>query len=302
MKGSSIVLATDLSEASADAARWAQATGAKLQLPVHAVHVISISMANWASGAYDALDDPGLMQKLCDEVRKWYREVTGQEPADTRVLVGHTPVQLRQYASDTGAAILAMAASNKTRWKRFLLGSTAQSLAHKPPCPVVLVRTDAPREPSVAEVATGTGDVVVGVDFSSTSSEALRFAANHARAFGTRLHLVHAGRAPSFMLGLEHFPKDLITTRYEDWAREESTSFIAAHADALQGVDYQFHLIDDDPAPGLIEFTRAHPVELLVVGRTGHSQMLGDSVGDVFLKVLQSMPTTTCIIPAVLDE
>lgn len=296
MKGSSIVLATDLSEASVEAARWAHAASEQHQLPVTVIYVVSISVANWASGAYNVLEAPEVMEESRAKVSAWYAAATGKAPAESRVLVGHVPVQIREETNKLDSAMLVLATSNKTRWKQFFLGSTAQSLAHVPPCPVVLVRPD--RDTAASTIK----EIAVGVDFSSNSVDAAVFAADHARACGAKLHLVHAGKSPSFMLGNEHLPNDLIKTDYPKWATEQMNAFVVEHAKTLEGLEFETHLLKDYPSHGLIQFTEDHPVDLLVVGRTGHSRLISDTVGDVLLKVLQSVPTTTCIVPAETSE
>ncbi|TDP75718.1 universal stress protein [Bradymonas sediminis] len=292
MNGTSIVLATDLSDASVEAARWAQEASERLNLPVTVIYVVSISVANWATGAYDVLETPAIMEDSRAKVSDWYAEATGKAPAESRVLVGHIPVQIRQETEKIDAAMLVLATSAKTRWKQFFLGSTAQSLAHVPPCPVILVR------PEEEMGSTTVKEIAVGIDFSSNSIDALAHSAAHARAAGAKIHLVHAGKSPKFMLGLEHLPEEVIQTDYQKWATEQMNDFIGAHADKLEGIEIETHILEDYPSHGLLEFTESNEVDMLVVGRTGHSSLISDTVGDVLLKVLQSVPTTTCIVPA----
>lgn len=292
MVGSSIVLATDLSDSSVEAARWAREASERHQLPVTVIHVVSISVANWATRAYDVLDTPSIMEQSRAKVSDWYAQATGKAPAESRVLVGHIPIQIRQETQKVDAAMLVLATSEKTRWKQFFLGSTAQSLAHLPPCPVILVR------PEQQMGAIRAHKIAVGIDFSRNSADALAFAARHARACGAMLHLVHAGKSPNFMLGLEHLPLNLIRTDYQRWALEEMNKFVAAHVHILEGLEYKTHILKDHPSHGLLEFTESNPIDLLVVGRTGHSQLVNETLGDVLLKVLQSVPTTTCVVPA----
>lgn len=301
MKGSSIILATDLSDESVDAARWAQAAGERHQLPVTVIHVVSISVAHWMSGAYDVLDSPEVMKESREKVTAWYLEATGKEPGKTRVVVGHIPVQIREEATQLDATMLVMSTSTKARWEQFFLGSTAQSLAHEPPCPVVLVRPDAPNAPEGGAKAV-VKEIAVGVDFSENSAIALAFSADHARACGAKLHLVHAGKSPKFMLGLEHLPDDVIKTDYNDWATAEMNKFVTEYADKLEGLDYATHILKDYPSHGLLAFTQTNPVDMLVVGRTGQSHLVSDTVGDVLLKVLQAVPTTTCVVPTETSE
>src|SRR5690554_5147927 len=202
MVGSSIVLATDLSDASVEAARWAQQASERYQLPVTVIHVISISAAHWATRAYDVLDTPAIMEESRAKVSAWYAEATGQAPSESRVLVGHIPIQIREETHKIDAAMLVLAISEKNRWKQFFLGSTTKSLSQVPPCPVILVR------PEAAIGSTPVKEIALGIDSSSNSADTQEFGANHAHICGAKLNLIHAGKSPTFILGLDHLTKE----------------------------------------------------------------------------------------------
>jgi nucleotide-binding universal stress UspA family protein len=68
---------------------------------------------------------------------------------------------------------------------RLLLGSTAREVVQFAPCPVLTVRSE-----TVAGPLRG-GSILVAVDFSETSREALRQAVHLAEAFGARVDLLH---------------------------------------------------------------------------------------------------------------
>lgn len=292
MKGSSIILATDLSKNAGFAAKWAHTFAEEHGLSVVVAHVVSISVSNWAEGAYDVLDDTAMMAKAEKKVVDWYAEETGDQPDDVCVLVGHTPVQLSEIAEEKDAAMLALSVSGKGAVKKFFLGSTAQSLANDPPCPVVVVT------PEHAEMHKPPR-FVVGIDFSKNASRALDFAADLARTAGAKLSIVHADTAPAIdVVDADDLPEKYVSNGHYEWAKEEMEKLLEAHADNLEGVDYEVQVIEDYPARGLLEYTDEVDADVLVVGRSGHSRFVSSVMGSVVLKALQAVEATTIIVPA----
>ncbi len=291
MKGSTVVLATDLSEAAGVAAKWAHAFASAYGLKVVATHVVTISMSHWAEGAYDVIEQPEMMAKARANIARWYRDATGGEPDEVDVRVGHAPVQLREAVAEHDAAMLVLATSGKGPWQQVLLGSTAQSMASEPPCPVFIV-------PHAHEHLSDTPTIAVGIDFSANGAVALDFGARLARTLGAQLHLVHADTSPVIdVIDRQDLPPRFLSDGHYEWAEEEMTALVEAHRSTLDKLDYQTHIIEDYPSRGLIDFADAHDIDLLVVGRSGHSKLMGALVGGVLLKVLQSTPTTTVIVP-----
>ncbi len=292
MKGSSIVLATDLSENARYAAKWAHSFAKKYDLKVIATHVVAISISHWARGAYAVLDDEALMQKARSRVTDWYKDATGDAPDAARVLVGHAPVQLAETVDEHDAAMLVLSVSGKGTLEKFFLGSVAQSLANDPPCPLVLVK---PEHSELHEPS----DIAVGIDFSKNSGKALDFAAALSKITGGKLDLVHADTTPTIdVIDSEDIPDEYVSDGHYEWAKEEMQQLVDAHQPQLSGVAYQTHIVEDAPAKGMLDYVAEHDPDLVVVGRSGHSRFVASVMGSVVSKVIQSAAATTVVVPA----
>lgn len=291
MKGANIVIATDLSDNSAVAARWGHQLAQTFEMNVVVAHVVAISVSNWASGAYDILDDPANFQRAEQSVRSWYKEHTGVEPDDVDLRVGTPLVQLKESAEEFDAAMLVASMSGKGAVKKLFVGSTAQALASDPPCPVVIVHAqfEAFHDPL---------RLTVGCDFSDNSDRAVTYAAKLARATDSSLNIVHADTAPDLDFideeNIEGAPSD---EDHQEWAREEMQAMEARLGESLDDLEYDTHIVNAAPSHGLIDFAKDRGADIILVGRSGQSELVGTILGSVINTLLQSMPCTTVVVP-----
>jgi nucleotide-binding universal stress UspA family protein len=117
--------------------------------------------------------------------------------------------------------------------------------------------------------------IVVGVDASEPSKEALRWAIRQAELTGAHLEIVIAGEIPS-MAYWSALPEGI------DFAKESGTA-LRQTIDEVLGADpkVSFHadVVEGHPAPILVE--RSKDADLLVVGSRGHGQFTGMLLGSV---------------------
>ncbi|MDX1608979.1 MAG: universal stress protein [Halofilum sp. (in: g-proteobacteria)] len=289
-----LLLATDLSDNAKPAAVWAQGFGEAGGADVHLVHVVEISAANWASGAYALLEEARLQDQAREKVTQWYAEATGGEPAGVDVRVGTPATQLAEAVRDSKADLLVVARTGKRAWERFLVGSTARALALDPPCELVIVHPEHGR----AEV----GNIVLGTDFSENAGRALAFAAGLARRYGAKLHIVHAEEVDELQ-ALDALAGELIPTEHRRAESERASSerladLVQNSAAELEGVEHTTRALTGMPARALAEYCKKGGADLLVVGRAGHSALLAHVLGSVVNGVLQAAPTHLVIVPA----
>lgn len=293
MKGSSIILATDLSETAKSAAKWAHYIARSHDLSIIVTHVVKISVSNWARGAYDVLEDPELLEKARQNVEDWYEDATGDTPDETEVLVGSSQVQLAETVKSHQAAMLVVSMSGKGAWKKFFLGSTVQALANDPPCPLVIVdpeHTEMPHDPPL---------IMAGTDFSRNGDRAISFAAMLARTTDADLHVVHADTAPVIeVVDASDLPEEYFRDGHYEWAEEELDKAMARHSDQFDGLQVEEVLIEEYPAKGIIDYAEDSDADMIVVGRSGQSQFVSSVLGSVVLKLVQTMPTTVIIVPS----
>lgn len=116
--------------------------------------------------------------------------------------------------------------------------------------------------------------IVVGVDGSSESGEALRWAERQARLTGAELHAVVAWRLPT-TYGYAAVYADV------DWAAEARDTLDRTIAETLgdDGPHVHRHVVEGHPAPALVD--AAADADLLVVGSRGHGGFTGLVLGSV---------------------
>lgn len=289
-----LVLASDLSDDARPAARWAQRFGASEDVEVTLVHVVELSPAHWMTGAFDFLENEDLLRQAEEQLQQWYSEATGGKAGRVEVRAGNAAVQLGEVVRTLGAELLVVARSGKRGWERFMLGSRARALATDPPCDLVVVHPEHD-EPKLA-------DIVVGTDFSAGADRAVTVAAGLARRHGAKLHLVHA-EEPEPVYAIDALGGAMIPTEYrrreaDRAASEHMQGLEQAHADELEGVDYDTKIAAGDPARVLTEACEQNGSDLLVVGRAGHSPLVATVVGSTVNRVLHATPTNLAICPA----
>ena len=117
--------------------------------------------------------------------------------------------------------------------------------------------------------------VVVGADGSTLSTEALRWAAEHARHTGARLVVVTAYEPPVTIMLVP-------TWTEEDYAREAEAALERTVVSALgenPDVPLERRLVQRRPARALTEAAR--DADLLVVGSHGRGELPGMHLGSV---------------------
>ena len=121
--------------------------------------------------------------------------------------------------------------------------------------------------------------IVVGVDGSGSSSDAIRWAVAEARLRKTAVKAVYAWQSP-LVTGFQYIPPDLLDPDVLDrHAREIVEAAVAEAGEARNGVVVESCAIEGLPASVLIEASRE--AELLVLGSRGHGGFHGLLLGSV---------------------
>ena len=143
--------------------------------------------------------------------------------------------------------------------------------------------------------------IVVGVDGSDASRDALRWAIDEARLRGATVDAVYAWQVPmlppdigpSLAPGASALEMTSLVPRLEESARlvvEQVVRDVVGEAD---GVDVRPLAIEGPPANALLEAAR--DADLLVVGSRGHGGFTGLLVGSVSLQAAQHAPCPVVI-------
>ncbi len=276
-----IVVGTDGSENSMLAVRWAVDEARLHRADVEAVLVWNLLDQHYP----DRSDrfDPGYDDEAArTALASWVSEALDDDRGVSLRTVCDVPVRALLEAGD-GADLLVVGARGKGGFEDLLLGSVSERVAQLATRPVAVVRALAP----VRE-----GPVVVGIDGSERSLNALRWAAAESRSRDADLDVVHAWRLPPMMTAtpvMSVFP-DL--SALEEDGR---TILDRALADpALAGIRVHGHLAHDLPAHALLR--RATGAGMLVAGTRGLGRVAGTLLGSVSRQLLHHAPCPVVVI------
>jgi nucleotide-binding universal stress UspA family protein len=118
--------------------------------------------------------------------------------------------------------------------------------------------------------------IVVGVDGSESSRQALRWAARQAQLTGSRLEVVITWELPTSFGWVPPYPSDFNPAGDAERAAEEE---VGAALSSYPDVGVQTTVVEGHPAPTLVQASVG--AELLVVGSRGHGEFAGMMIGSV---------------------
>jgi nucleotide-binding universal stress UspA family protein len=141
-----VLVPTDFSETSDSALRYGKALAGAFGATLHVVHIVEEPYGQpWAVEAYGfslaTLQDEWikdaqsrLAASLVDDEKKTLKAVT------TTVL-GHPVMEILRYAKDNAIDLIVMGTHGRGPLGHVVLGSVAERVVRKAPCPVLTVRT-----------------------------------------------------------------------------------------------------------------------------------------------------------------
>ena len=131
--------------------------------------------------------------------------------------------------------------------------------------------------------------ILVPVDFSAHSEEAVRYAVGLAKRFGSTLHLLHAYHLP-----VEVATPDTIAVPRDFWAslREAASRKLgeAAEKATVEGVKVEMLLTEGAPAPAITQAAERLHADLIVMGTRGLTGLKHVLLGSVAERVLRTAP------------
>lgn len=140
-----ILVPTDFSEASESALTYARAMAEAFGSSLHLVHVMEDLLAHaWAAEVYVAS-----MPSLRDEIEKEAHLRLGAMaskvpplglPVTTAVVAGNPFLEIIRYARANNVDLIVLGTHGRGPIAHMLLGSVAEKVVRKAPCPVLTVR------------------------------------------------------------------------------------------------------------------------------------------------------------------
>ena len=283
----SVVVGIDGSQAALHAVRWAAAEARSAQCALSLVHTVEWPLVSFPVPAGLRAD---WTQHMHEQGPRWLLEA--QEAAE--LAAPGVPTQVHLFTGDPRTTLITEAEHARELvvgsrglggFSRMLLGSTSAAVAQHAPCPVVVV---------VHGQGNPAGPVVVGLDGSTASEQALGYAFQAAARAGAAVWAVHAwddlGLLHSPMAPAEAVPVDQIEAAAQRMLAEQLASWQEKYPDIV----VEREVIRERPAAALIELGRR--ARMIVVGsrgRGGFARLLLGSVSQAVVRYA-SCPVVVC--------
>jgi nucleotide-binding universal stress UspA family protein len=136
-------------------------------------------------------------------------------------------------------------------------------------------------------------EILVPIDHSFHSEIALAHAVSMARAFDSRLILLHA-------IDIVGWANPAYSVNPLDWQvrKAEAKAFLQDRVEQVQrqGLDAESYVLEGDAARQIYEFVRSHPVDLIVLNARGQSGAKEWNLGGVVQKLVQHVRTSILLV------
>jgi nucleotide-binding universal stress UspA family protein len=214
--------------------------------------------------------DPAVREPLARQLEEFVAPLR-QAGIEVRVDLVEGPVvdEILKQASELQGDLIVIGTAGLGGLKRLLLGSVAEPVVRRAPCPVMTVPAAAaglrPDEPVLFE------RIVCGIDFSETSLRALDYALSLAQEARARLTLLHVLEGPAASPDI-HFDMGVDRRRQEEEALARLRRLRPAGVEDWAEVEE--HVVAGRPHEAILHVAQAIGVDLIVIGAHGHRRHL----------------------------
>jgi len=207
--------------------------------------------------------------------------------AQGRITQGIPSQQIKEVAKECGAVLAVLGTHGWTGLEHILLGSTAERVVRGAPCPVLTVRmarAGAPPPESAVSGPIRIQQILVPIDFSDCSLDALEFAAQVAEQFKAKVTVLHVMEPVTYGLDFtighaaeRDKKRELIKARLAELTRALTSCGVTADRVLCGGL----------PVDSILDRARVQASDLIVMGthgRRGLAHLLTGSVAEAVLR------------------
>jgi nucleotide-binding universal stress UspA family protein len=216
----------------------------------------------------------------------------------TSIDIGIPSQRIEAAVAERGADLIVMGTHGRTGLEHILLGSTAERVVRTASCPVLTVKasTAAPSQTGVRSDGLRFQRLLIPVDFSASSLEALEYGLHFAKHVGSTVTILHALEPVAYGL-------DFTLGSGVEWRTQKA--YVEGRLEILRalctsnGVTAQHALKAGLPADSIRDYAERQQVDLVIMGthgRRGISRMLSGSVAEAMLR-LATCPVVTVRAP-----
>ncbi|MGW0325602.1 universal stress protein [Nocardia sp. NPDC003183] len=265
-----VVVGVDGSQQSRIALRWAAEYAARHRAPLQLVYAIDVPV-DYGPGLVGPLYDAEQLRTHGESIVAAAAATAAKVPLIAQTVistaaVSGSPVSVLRERSRS-ARLVVVGSRGLGAVRRTLLGSVSTSLACHAECPVAVI----------PETVADTGAVVVGVDGSPCSADAIAIAFDEAAQRGAGLVAVHTWS--------EFYRYEARTTMQTE-AEAVLSECLAGYAEKYPEVSVERVVAEELPAEAIL--TASAAAQLVVVGSHGRRGFAGMTLGSVSQAVLHS--------------
>lgn len=283
-----LLLATDGSQGSAVAADYAFALAGAWGASLTVVNVLECPPGLDPQNPVNQLYLTELMKQATGELAMLKaRAVDRGISAHTRIVTGIPSEEVLAVATQEDPDLIIVGTRGRTGLVHVLLGSTAERIIRSAPCPVLAARA----QPYGEEQAVGSRRdpthlerILVPVDFSDCSLDALEYAALIAQRSKAALILLHVLEPISYGLDFT-FPRKAKRESIKAGHTRRLSDLVSALLSA--GVPSEFLMVGGLPIDSILDAARTQTADLIVMGthgRRGLSHALFGSIAESVLR------------------
>ena len=282
-----ILLPTDFSPCANAALHQAVTIAERFQGSVTMLHVVAVHES-----------DRGKIETVFSEDSKSYDHImtSAEEMLHTKEGMIETPVLIEKvlkrgisptneiisYADEHKPDLIVMGTHGRTGIRRLIMGSVAEKIIRLSECPIMTVRcgTDGKKSPYP-----NYRSILLPIDFSDTSVNALWQAAEMARSYGAILTLLHVAE-PIDLSGYtqegDSSEEDFLDSQLE--SAEKALHDFTSNA-PLEGIEVYTRVVHGRPGRKIIEYADEEGIDLIIIpslGKSGLERLLmGSTVNKV---------------------
>ncbi len=145
--------------------------------------------------------------------------------------------------------------------------------------------------------------ILVPVDFSPKSEEALKVAAEIARKTGAEIHTLHLIDIPESEIDVtmgRYIPTGPVAIRLFEQTHENFDEFL--DKDFLNGITVYENVLVDNPVEGITEFAEKNDIDVIVIGSHGTTGLEDFFVGSNTEKVVRTSKIPVLVIKEPADK
>jgi nucleotide-binding universal stress UspA family protein len=291
-----ILLPTDFSSnmdhAFSEAFRFAK----KYQAELHILHVSVYPIADPYTIAY-YYPNPDEMNKILEnQIQDDFFKLKEEYKSIAKKLVtvhragSRIPSTILEYADEINADLIVMPSHGRKGFGHFLMGSVSEEICRLAKSSVLITKNESN---DLADIANN--KILVPIDFSDYSKEALKVAENFAKEHNAKLDLIHViPNAVQFHVEGSYIN---ILKDYPHLINETTDGLKKFYSEKKQfDIDADYHVKFGDAASEIVDFSNQNDVKLIVMSTHGLTGIKKFFIGSIAEKVLRSSDCPVLIV------